>query len=123
MATSVETPGVDLRTRTTQLGAKEKARRKRCEVRFSLIMKNRIFQKSCMRTEVRKLLRTGLVPASVERPSSWKGAHRKAQVDEANAVFGSCLAKFLRISVPLLRWRMLGFLLGFRCVCACCASF
>ena len=37
---SVETLGVDLRTRVKRLGAKEKARRKKCKVRFSLIKKN-----------------------------------------------------------------------------------
>ena len=39
MAESVETLGVDLRTQTKKLGAKEKAR-KRCEVTFSLIHEN-----------------------------------------------------------------------------------
>ena len=38
--TSVETLAVDLRTRTRQLGAKEKARRKKCDVKFSLWRKN-----------------------------------------------------------------------------------
>ena len=33
--------GVDLRTRVKKLGAKEKARRQKCRVRFSLIKKNR----------------------------------------------------------------------------------
>ena len=37
MADSVETLGVDLRTRVEKLGAKEKTRRNKCEVRFSLI--------------------------------------------------------------------------------------
>ena len=37
MADSVETLGVDLRTRVKNLGAKEKARRKKCKVRFSLL--------------------------------------------------------------------------------------
>ena len=41
-ATGVETLGVYLRTRTKQLGAKEKTRRKKCNVRFSLVMKNRV---------------------------------------------------------------------------------
>ena len=36
MADSVETLGVELRTRVWNLGAKEKARRKKCKVRFSL---------------------------------------------------------------------------------------
>ena len=59
MATSVETIGADLRTRSKQLGAKEQSRRKKCEVKFSIIRTNRIFEKSYMRTGVRKLLRTG----------------------------------------------------------------
>ena len=45
MAESVETLGVDLRTQTKQLGAKEKARRKKCDVRFSLIRKKKTAQK------------------------------------------------------------------------------
>ena len=43
-------------------------RRKKCDVRFSLIVKNQVFQKNYMRTGVRTLLRTGLVPAR-----SWRG--------------------------------------------------
>ena len=35
MADSVETLGVDLRTKVKRLGAKEKARRKNCKVRLS----------------------------------------------------------------------------------------
>ena len=68
MATSVETPGVDLTTRTKQLGSKEKSRRTKCEVRFSLIRNKRNFQKSCMRTGVRKLKGTDLVTAR-----AWRG--------------------------------------------------
>ena len=41
MTDSVETLRVDLRTRVKSLGAKEKARRKKCRVRFSLIKKNK----------------------------------------------------------------------------------
>ena len=41
LETSVETLQGDLRTRTKQLGAKEKAGRKKCDVRFLLIRKNR----------------------------------------------------------------------------------
>ena len=36
LADSVETLGVDWRTRVKSSGAKEKARRKKCKVRFSL---------------------------------------------------------------------------------------
>ena len=59
LATSVETPVVDVRTRTKQLGAKEKARRKQCEVRFSLIRRIRVFQKNYTRIGAWKLMRTG----------------------------------------------------------------
>ena len=45
LADSVETLGVDLRTRGKRLGAKEKARRKKCKVRFSLTKKSKAFQK------------------------------------------------------------------------------
>ena len=60
---SVETLGVDMRTRTTQLAAKEKARRKKCDVIFSFITKIQVFQKFYMRIGVRKLWRACLVPA------------------------------------------------------------
>ena len=63
MADSVETLGVDLRTQTSLLGATEKARRKTCKVRFSLIKNNRAFQENYVRTCNRALLRTGLVLA------------------------------------------------------------
>ena len=52
LATSVETLGADLRTRTKQLGGKEKTRRKKWDARFSLIRKNRVFQINYMRTGV-----------------------------------------------------------------------
>ena len=64
-ANSVEPLGVDLRTRPERSGAKEKARRRRCDVRFSFVRWNWVFQKSFLRIGVRKLLRMGLVPARV----------------------------------------------------------
>ena len=63
MANSVETLGVDLRTRVKRLGVKGKAGRKKCKVRFSLIKKNKAFQKSYMKVSVKKLLRGSMVPA------------------------------------------------------------
>ena len=60
---SVETIGVDLRTRVKSLGAKSKARRKKCKVRFSLVKKNKAFQKKYMKAGVKKLLRAGMMPA------------------------------------------------------------
>ena len=62
LADSVETLGVDLKTRVKRLGAKEKTRRKKCKVRFSLIKKNKAFQKSYMKVGAKKLLRAGMVP-------------------------------------------------------------
>ena len=62
MADSVETLGIDLRTRAKKLGAKEEARRRTCELRFSIIMKNEAFQKNNMKVGVKKLLRAGVVP-------------------------------------------------------------
>ena len=45
------------------MGAKEKARRKKCKVRFSLIKKNKALQKNHMKVGVKKLLRAGMMPA------------------------------------------------------------
>ena len=39
LATSVETLGIDPRTKTAQLGAKEETRRTTCDVRFSFARK------------------------------------------------------------------------------------
>ena len=64
----METLGVDLRTGTVQLGTKEMARRKMCDWRLSVVRRHRILQKSCMRIRVRKMLRIGLVSATV-----WRG--------------------------------------------------
>ena len=63
MADSVESLGVDLRTRVKKLGVKEKARRKKCKVRFSLIKENNVSQTNYMKVGVKKLLRAGMVPA------------------------------------------------------------
>ena len=45
LADSVDTLGVDLRTRIKSVGAKEIARREKCRVRFSLNKKNKAFSK------------------------------------------------------------------------------
>ena len=50
--TSVETLGVDLRTRTKKLGMKGKARSKKCDVRLLFINRYRVFQKNYMRIGV-----------------------------------------------------------------------
>ena len=82
---SVETSGADERSSTKRPRAKENARRKKFDVRFSLIRQNRVFLKKYMRTGVRKLLRTGFCPRkSMAKTSSWCRGHRKAEVEEAN---------------------------------------
>ena len=55
LADSVETLGVDLRTGVKRLGAKEKARRKKCKVRFSINKKNKAFRNNYMKVGVKKL--------------------------------------------------------------------
>ena len=49
LADSVDTLEVDLRTRVKRLGAQEKAKRKKCNVRFSIIMKTQHFRKNYMK--------------------------------------------------------------------------
>ena len=46
-----------------RLGVTDKARGKKCKVRFSLINKNKVFQKSNTKVGVKKLLRAGMMPA------------------------------------------------------------
>ena len=67
LADSVETLGLVLRTGVKRLGVEEKARRNKCRVRFSLIKKNKAFQKSYMKVGVKKLLRMCVVPARAWR--------------------------------------------------------
>ena len=63
LANNVETLGVDLKTRVKRLGAKEKERRKKCKLRFSIIKKNKAFQNIYMKVGVKKLSRAGMMPA------------------------------------------------------------
>ena len=84
MADSADTLGVDLRTRVKSLGAKEKARRKKCKLRFSSIKK----KKNYMKVGVKKLLRAAMMPAR-----TWRGAcsrnfsHGKVKTEETD---GNC---------------------------------
>ena len=73
---------MDLRTRTRQLGAKEKARKKKCDVRFSFSRSNRVFRKNYMRIGVRKLLRSGFGPRESVGTSRCHCAYRKTEVEE-----------------------------------------
>ena len=67
MTDSVETLGVDLRTRVKNLGAREKARRKKCRIGVSITEKNRVFQTYYMKVGVKKLSRAGMGPARTWR--------------------------------------------------------
>ena len=84
MADSVETLGVDLRTRVKKLGAKEQARRKKCRLRFSIIKKSKAFQKNYMKMGVKKLLRAGLASKNLGSTCSGFGLCRKIEIEEAD---------------------------------------
>ena len=59
---------------------KEKARRKKCKVRFSHIKKNKAVQKNCMKVMVKKLLRAGMVRARTWRMHAvGMGSHGKVK--------------------------------------------
>ena len=73
---SVETLGVDLRTRVKRLGAKEKARRKKCKVRFSLT-----FQKNYMKAGVKK---SGMMPARTWSSCSGDVSHGKGKIEKTD---------------------------------------
>ena len=88
MTDSVETLGVDVRTRVKRLGAKEKARRKKCKVRFSLLKKNEAFQKSYPKVGVKKLLRAGMMPGSTwGRPCSQQQQQQAQRVTTSLSLF------------------------------------
>ena len=76
MADSVETLRVDLRTRAKNLGAKEKARRKECKVRFSLVEKNEAFQKNYMMVDVKNFASRNGTSKNVGSKCSGDGSHR-----------------------------------------------
>ena len=99
LATSVETPGVDLRTRTKQLGAKGEARRSKGDVRFTITRSKREGETEVPSEVLTRLkesrpsqklfedwstevAESGFGPCeSVERTSLGHHAHRKAEVE------------------------------------------
>ena len=84
MGDSVETLGVDLRTQIKQLGAKEKERRNKCDVRFSLTKRNEIFQKKLHEDRSEEADEDWLGPCeSVERTGGCC-THRKAKIKEVD---------------------------------------
>ena len=77
-ADSVETLGVNLGTRVKRLVAKEKARRKKCNLRFPIIKKNKAFRKNYMEVGVKKWLRAAMMPARTWREACIRnGSHGK----------------------------------------------
>ena len=92
-------PERDLGTRTKQLGAKENARRKKCDVRFSLAIRNRVFQKSCMRIGARKLLRIALVFARVWEGKQWAFAPtERLRLERETAAAAGSLSLFMVVN-------------------------
>ena len=85
LETSVETLGVDLRTRTpSNWGAKEKARRKKGDVRFLIIRKIE-FSRKIHEDWGEKAVENGLGSrGSVARTGCGHRAYRWVQVEEAN---------------------------------------
>ena len=85
LADSVETLGVDLRTRVKRLGAKEKASRKTCKVRLSLIKKNKAFQKKLHESGCQEVA-TCMYDASkdLESPCSGDGSHGEVEIEETD---------------------------------------
>ena len=85
MADSVETLGVDLRTRVNKLGVKEKVRRKSCKVRFSLIKKEQGFPKELHEGGCQKDATCGNdASKDVASACSRYGSHGKIEIEEAN---------------------------------------
>ena len=91
LADSVETLGVDLRTRVKRLGTKERARRKKCKVRFSLVKENKAFQKSYMKVGAKKLLRAVMMPARTWGVHAVDVSYGEVKIEEANG--GCCEQK------------------------------
>ena len=80
MADSVEMLGVDLRTRVKRLGVQEMAGKKKCKVRFSLIIKKKVFQKSYAR-----IVENGFgASESVGSACSGDGPYGKIKIEEAD---------------------------------------
>ena len=65
MTDTVETLGVDLRTRVKRLEGQRKSEEE--EVQAEILKKNKAFQKNYMKVGVKKLLRAGMVPARTWR--------------------------------------------------------
>ena len=91
LADSVETLGVDLRTRVKRLGAKEKVRRKKCKAKLSLVKKNKAHESWCQEVA------TCEFDASKDfgSPCSGDVSHGEVEIEKTD---GSCCRKNVRLS-------------------------
>ena len=89
MADSVETQGVDLRTRDKKLGAKGKARRKKCKVRFSIIKKNKTFQKNYMKVVSTSCCMRARSQQGPGESRSGDGSHGEVEIEETHGTSSS----------------------------------
>ena len=85
LADSVETLGVDLRSRVTRLGAKEKARRRKCKVRFSTVKKNKAFQKELHESGGQEVAtRRHGASKDLVSPCGWDASRWEAEIEETD---------------------------------------
>ena len=85
LAESVETRGVDLRTKVKMLGAKEEVRRRTCRVRFSLIKKKGGLSEELLEERCEEAVDDGNgVSESMESTCSGNDAHREIFLKEAD---------------------------------------
>ena len=75
---------MDLRTRVKKLGAKEKARRRRkCKVRFSIIKKNKAFQKNYMKSGCQEVAACRHdASKNMGSPCGWDVSHGEVEIEE-----------------------------------------
>ena len=85
MADSVETLGVGLRTRVKSLGAKEKARRKKCKVRHFAYQEEQGLPKELHEGGGQEVVTSGYgASKDVESSCSGDDPHRKIKIEEAD---------------------------------------
>ena len=97
-ANNVETQGAVCRTRTTQFGAMEKARRKTFDVRFSLSQETSRFSEELHEDWCEEGVEGGLGPCEeVERTGSGHLTNRRVEVEAADG--GSCRQERLSVVV------------------------
>ena len=85
LADSVETLGVDPKTKVKRQGAKEKARRKKCNVVFSFMKKNKAFSKGLHESGHQEVVTWRYdATKNLENPCSRDVSDGEGKVEEAN---------------------------------------